>query len=176
MTSRLSQLTDQEIEAELDSLTYCAYLLTLSPALAMSVVRAAIDARLEVTGTEHDLLRRTVELSLRELQRVSPAGWDGESSAFEVALYGQLVMSDSKSFGEWKKDMSGNPIFLLDATSRIAFVLHNMLGFRVKEAAGMVRISEKEYRVHLRKAYMRLLSFEASPDFRGDVLSQTALA
>jgi hypothetical protein len=176
MTSQLSKITDQKVEAELDSLAYCAYLLTLNPGLAMSVVRAAIDARLEEASTQPDLLRLTVELSLRQLKRESPVGWDGQSSAYEVALYGHLEESDSKPFREWKKDMSSNPIFLLDATSRIAFVLHNMLGFKVKEAAGMLQISEKEYRLQLRKAYMRLLSLQASPDLAGDVLGQTALA
>jgi hypothetical protein len=176
MTTQLSQITDQKVEAELDSLTYCAYLLTLNPALAMSVVRAAIDAGLEEASTQPGLLRRTVELSLRQLKREFPVGWDGESSAYEMALYGHPEVSDSKPFLEWKKDMIGNPIFLLDATSRIAFVLHNMLGYKVKEAAGMVQISEKEYRVQLRKAYMQLLSLQVSPDLAGDVLGQTALA
>jgi hypothetical protein len=176
MTTQLSQITDQKIAAELDSLTYCAYLLTLNPALAMSVVRAAIDSGLEESSTQPGLLRRTIELSLRQLKREFPVGWDGESSAYEMALYGHSEVSDSKPFLEWEKDMIGNPIFLLDATSRIAFVLHNMLGYKVKEAAGMVQISEKEYRVQLRKAYMQLLSLQVSPDLAGDVLGETALA
>jgi len=51
-----------------------------------------------------------------------------------------------------------------------------MLGYKVKEAAGMVQISEKEYRMQLRKAYMQLLSLQVSPGLAGDVLGQTALA
>jgi hypothetical protein len=176
MTSQFSQITDQKVEAELDSLTYCAYLLTLNPALAMSVVRAVIDACLEEASTQADLLRRTVELSLRQLKRQSPVGWDGESSAYDRFLYGHPEVSDSKPFMEWKKDISGNPIFLLDATSRIAFVLHNMLGYKVKDAAAMTQMTEKEYRVQLRKAYVRLLSLQVSPDLACEVLGQTALA
>jgi hypothetical protein len=105
-----------------------------------------------------------------------PWNGDGESSAYEMALYGHSELSDSKPFLEWKKDMIDNPIVLLDATSRIAFVLHNMFGYKVKEAAGMVQISEKEYRMQLRKAYMQLLSSQVSPGLAGDVLGQTALA
>jgi hypothetical protein len=75
MTSQLSQITDQKVEAELDSLTYCAYLLTLNPALAMSVVRAAIDAGLEDASTQPDLLQRTVELSFGNSRGSFP--WDG---------------------------------------------------------------------------------------------------
>ena len=51
-----------------------------------------------------------------------------------------------------------------------------MLGFKVKEAAGMLQISENEYRLQLRKAYMRLLSLQTSPGLAGEVLGQTALA
>ena len=37
--------------------------------------------------------------------------WDGESSAYEMALYGHSELSDSKPFLEWKKDMIDNRLF-----------------------------------------------------------------
>jgi hypothetical protein len=70
MTPQLSQPADKNIDAELDRLTYSAYLLTLDPGLALSVVMAALDD--SVGKPDANLLRRTVELSLQQLRRVKP--------------------------------------------------------------------------------------------------------
>ena len=47
MTPQISQAPDRPIQSELDRLTYCAYLLTLDPEVAVSVVMTAIDGSLE---------------------------------------------------------------------------------------------------------------------------------
>ena len=51
------------LQAELDRLTCSAYLLTLDPAMAWSVVMAALDWSSEEVAADYDLLRRSVELS-----------------------------------------------------------------------------------------------------------------
>jgi hypothetical protein len=71
MTPQISQTADKHIESELDRLTYSAYLLTLDPGLAVSVVMTAIDGSLEEITTGPDLLERTVELALEQLRRES---------------------------------------------------------------------------------------------------------
>lgn len=87
MTSQLVESGGNGIEPELERLTYSAYLLTLDPGLAVSVVMAALE-RAEKERTASDLLRATVELSLGQLRRESTARLDRESSAFEAVLYG----------------------------------------------------------------------------------------
>ena len=49
MTPQMSQTTDNNLQAELDRLTYSAYLLTLDPGKAFSAVMRAIDGSLEGT-------------------------------------------------------------------------------------------------------------------------------
>ena len=66
MTPQLSQPADKNIDAELDRLTYSAYLLTLDPGLALSLVMAALDDSLG--KPDANLLGRTVELSLQQLR------------------------------------------------------------------------------------------------------------
>ena len=55
MTPQISQAADKHIESEIDRLTYCAYLLTLDPEVAVSVVMTAIDGSLEEITTGPDL-------------------------------------------------------------------------------------------------------------------------
>jgi len=78
MTPQTSQ-TDTNLQAELDRLTYSAYLLTLDPGKAFSAVAKAIDGSLEETNPNSDLLERTIELALEEVLFESGARWDGES-------------------------------------------------------------------------------------------------
>ena len=157
MTPQTSQ-TDTNLQAELDRLTYSAYLLTLDPGKAFSAVERAIDGSLEETTVHSDLLERTVEVALEDVLCESRTSWDGESSAYDVVLYGHSQAINSKAF-QSLQDLNGSPIFLLDATSRIAFVLHHLLGYKIGDAAAKARLTEKQYRAQLRRAYVQLASF-----------------
>ena len=175
MTPQISQATDKQIQSELDRLTYSAYLLTLDPGVAVSVVMTAIDGSLDGTTADHDLLERTVELALERSRRES-AEWDGESSAFDAVLYGHSAAINSPTVRSLK-DLSGNPILLLDSASRIAFVLHHVLGYKLGEAAAKAQVDEAEYRAQLRKAYLRLAAFHfEGEDSGGKFLEEPALA
>src|SRR5437870_986664 len=138
MTPEISQ-SDANLQAELDRLTYSAYLLTLDPGKAFSAVERAIDGSLEETTVDSDLLERTVELALEEVLCESRTKWDGESSAYDVVLYGHSQAIDSKAF-QSLLDLNGSPILLLDSTSRIAFVLHHLLGYKIPDAAAKARL------------------------------------
>jgi hypothetical protein len=89
MTPQMSQ-TDTNLQAELDRLTYSAYLLTLDPGKAFSAVERAIDGSLEETTVHSDLLERTVDLALEDVLCESRTSWDGEASAHDVVLYGHF--------------------------------------------------------------------------------------
>jgi hypothetical protein len=167
MTPQISQAADRHIESELDRLTFSAYLLTLDPGVAVSVVMTAIDGSLEEIATGPDLLERTVELALEQLRRESGTEGDGESSVFDAVLYGHSAAINSPTF-QSLKDLSGNPILMLDSTSRIAFVLHHVLGYKLGEAAAKAQMDETEYRAQLRKAYLRLASFQSEGQVSGD--------
>jgi hypothetical protein len=158
MTPRTSQ-PDTNLQAELDRLTYSAYLLTLDPGKAFSAVERAIDGSLEETTVNSDLLERTVELALEDVRLCeSRTSWDGESSAYDVALYGSPAIH-SKAF-QPLFDLHGSPILLLDSTSRIAFVLHHLLGYKIPDAAAKAGLTEKQYRGQLRRAYLQLASLQ----------------
>jgi hypothetical protein len=160
MAPQISQAADRNIESELDRLTSSAYLLTLDPGVAVSVVMAAIDGSLAEITAGPDSLERTVELALEQLRCESSSEGDGESSVFDAMLYGHSAAINSPTF-QSLKDLSGNPILLLDSTSRIAFVLHHVLGYKLGEAAAKAQMDETEYRAQLRKAYLRLASFHS---------------
>lgn len=157
MTPQVSQTPENNFQAELDQLTYSAYLLTLDPGKAFSAVARAIDGSLEETTVNSDLLERTVELALEDALCESGARWDGESSAYDVVLYGRSAAANSKAF-QSLQDLKDSPILLLDSTSRIAFVLHHLLGFKISDAAEKARLTEKQYRAQLRRAYLQLAS------------------
>ena len=176
MTPQISQAADERIESELDRLTYSAYLLTLDPGVAVSVVMTAIDGSLEEIATGPDLLERTVELALEQLRRESGTEGDGESSAFDAVLYGHSAAVNSPTLQSFE-DLSSNPILLLDSTSRIAFVLHHVLGYQLGESAAKAQMDETEYRAQLRKAYLRLASFHFAGQISGGTfLEEPALA
>jgi len=157
MTPKTCQ-TDTNLQTELDQLTYSAYLLTLDPGKAFSAVARALEGSPEETTPNSALLERTVELALEEVLFESEARWDGESSAYDVLLYGRSAAINSKAF-QSLQDLNGSPILLLDSTSRIAFVLHHLLGFKISDAAAKARLIEKQYRAQLRRAYVQLASF-----------------
>jgi hypothetical protein len=157
MTPKTSQ-TDTNLQTELDQLTYSAYLLTLDPGKAFSAVARALEGSPEETTPNSALLERTVELALEEVLFESEARWDGESSAYNVLLYGRSAAINSKAF-QSLQDLNGSPILLLDSTSRIAFVLHHLLGFKISDAAVKAGLTEKQYRAQLRRAYLQLASF-----------------
>ncbi len=70
-----------------------------------------------------------------------------------------------------------NPILALDFRSRIAFVLHHLLGYEIEDAALLTELSEKEFRAYLRSAYLQLASREVGPDGHlSEILAEPALA
>jgi hypothetical protein len=158
MTPQMIQATEKDLQAVLDQLTYSAYLLTLDPGKAFSAVARALEESPEEATPNSALLERTVELALEEVLCESGARWDGESSAYDVVLYGRPAATNSKAF-QSLQDLKDSPILLLDSTSRIAFVLHHLLGFKISDAAVKARLTEKQYRAQLRRAYLQLASF-----------------
>ena len=176
MTPQLIQHRDNIIDAELDQLTYSAYLLTLDPDLALSVVKTAIDASIEDLASSHDLLRRTIEISLGQLLDASAAS-DRESMALESSLYGDSSFATSKGALSLKERTNDNPILLLDSRARIAFVLAHVLSYSLNEAAAIAQISEKEYLKQLRKAYLQLASLQPGTyAIAANMLGRVALA
>ena len=177
MTPQIIQPGNDCIDVELDQLTYSAYLLTLDPDLALSVVMAAVDTSIEDHASHRDLLRRTIEMSLAQLRLDASAASDRESLAVEALLYGDSSFASSKLADSLKELTNGNPILLLDSGSRIVFVLHHVLGYSVNAASAMAQISEKEYHTQLRKAYLQLASLQLGPyAIVGNMLGQIALA
>ena len=156
MTEQKNQVAT-DLQAELDRLTYSAYLLTLDPGKAFSAVVRAIDGSIEEINDDPSLLGRTVELALEEVLSESGARSDGESSAYDALLYGSSAGINSKAF-QPLQDLKDSPILLLDSSSRIAFVLHHLLGYKISDAAVKARLTEKQYRAQLRRAYLQLAS------------------
>jgi len=175
MTPQRIQQRNNSIESELDQLAYSAYLLTLDPDLALSVVMAAIDTSMEDLASRRDLLRRTIEISLAQL-RPDVSASDRESAAVEALLYSGSSFATSNLVLSLKEQTNGNPILLLDSSARIAFVLHHVLGYSVHAAATMAQISEKEYHTQLRKAYLQLASPQLGAYAIADMRGQIALA
>lgn len=176
MSQQLIEAATSGIEAEVDRLTYSAYLLMLDPNMAFSVVMAAVEGAEEGHDAAPDLLRRTVELSLAQLLREPTAAVDREASAFEAVLYAYSTASPTKRCLSLRETMKGNPIVLLDSGARIAFVLHHVLGYQVREAARMAKVSEKEFRAHLRNAYLQLASFRVGSRTVAGSVVESALA
>jgi hypothetical protein len=177
MTPQLIQPVNNNIDVELDQLTYSAYLLTLDPDLALSLVMAAVDASMGDLTSRDDLLQRTIEMSLAQLRLDASAASDRKSLAVEALLYGDSSFATSKLALSLKEKTNGNPILLLESDARIAFVLHHVLGYSIKGAAAMAQISETEYLTQLRKAYLQLASFQLGAyAIAGNMLGQVALA
>jgi hypothetical protein len=174
MTLQTSQAAEMNLQAELDRLTCSAYLLSLDPAMALSVVMAALDRSSQEVAADYDLLRRSVELSLEQLRLRSRMGWDYESSVYDAVLYADSNSMNAKPFLSLTQDMSGNPIFQLDSSSRVAFVLHHVVGYKIEEVATRAKMSEEEFRAQLRKAYLQLASVHL--DAHSNVLGEAALA
>jgi hypothetical protein len=177
MTQQSARIQEANIEAELDRLTYSAYLLTLDRSLALSVVLTALDWSLEKPIANSALQRRTVELSLRQLQHQFGVDGDSECPLYGAVLYDDSGVANSKRFSSSEEEIIGNPILSLDAGSRIAFVLHHVLGYDIEESAFLADIDEKGFRGQLRSAYVQLAScqlwrFDAHPN---EVLGQSAL-
>lgn len=177
MTPQIIQPGNDSIDAELDQLTYSAYLLTLDPELTLSVVLAAIDTSMEDLASRGDLLRRTIETSLVQLRLDTSAAWDRESSAVATLMYSDSSFAASKLARSLREQTDGNPILFLESGALIAFVLHHVLGYNINVAAAMAQISEKEYHTQLRKAYLQLASLQLGPyAIAGNMLGQIALA
>ena len=175
MAPQIIQPADN-LQAELERLTYSAYLLTLDPGVAVSVVITAIDGSLEHITVDSDLIKRTIELSLQQLPKESITGWDRESSAVDALFYGHFTAIDSRAFRSLK-ELSGNPILRLDSASRIAFVLHHVLRYTIHDAAGKAQVSEKQFRTQLRNAYLQLAAVRLENEFRTNLeVGESALA
>jgi hypothetical protein len=143
------------IETELNQLTYSAYLLTLDLAKAISAVTAAIDGVFGELHPHCDLQRRTVELSLRQLQSEIP--WDREGSPYDLVLHTDSRLACPKRVRSSGEEVNGNPIlFLLDSGARVAFVLHHVLGYNIEQSASLVETDEGRFRAQLRSAYVQL--------------------
>jgi hypothetical protein len=152
---RQSDLDSQtSIEAELDQLTYSAYLLTLDLAKALSAVTAAIDGSLEKLTRHSDLQRRTVELSLRQLQ--SEIAWDREGSPYDVVLHTDPRLECPKRLTSCEEEVNGNPILSLESGARVAFILHHVLGYNIEQSASLIETDERRFRARLRSAYVQL--------------------
>jgi DNA-directed RNA polymerase specialized sigma24 family protein len=162
MTPMSMESANKGVEAELDRLTYSAYLLTLDPGLAMSLVMTAVEDAQEDASSPANLLRRTVELSLQQLRRENTWRLDRESSALEALLYGDVTAVESMRVLSFQEKINGNPIVLLDYAARITFVLHHVLDYQITEAAAMLEMTEKKYRAHLRTAYLQLASLHVA--------------
>lgn len=160
MTPQLIQPGNDAIDIELDQLTYSAYLLTLDPDLAHSVVMAAIDTSMEDLAPRGDMLRRTVEISLAQLRLDTAATSDRESFPLEALLYSDSTLATSQRALCLRRLTNGHPILLLNSGARVAFVLHHVLGYSINVAAAIAQISEKEYHAQLRKAYLQLASLQ----------------
>jgi hypothetical protein len=177
MTPQLIQPANDTIDVELDQLTYSAYLLTLDPDLAFSVVMEAVDRSLEDIVSHDDLLRRTIEISLAQLRLDGPATSNRESMAVAALLHSPSSFVTSKLALLLKEQTDGNPILVLDSGARVAFVLHHVLGYSIHEATAMAQMNEKEYRTQLRKAYLRLASLQLGAyAIAGNMLGQVARA
>ena len=177
MTPQPIRQVNRSLDVELDQLTYSAYLLTLDPDLALSVVMAAIDSSMEDIASHRDLLQRTIEISLAQLRLDTSAISDRESIPLEALLYHDSSLAGSKRALSLKALTNGNPILLLDSDGRIAFVLHHVLGYGINEAAAMAEVAEKEFHTQLRKAYLQLASLQLGPyALTSNMLGQVALA
>ena len=177
MTPQIIQHINDGIDVELDQLTYSAYLLTLDPDLALSLVMAAVDASVEDLASSGNLLWRTIEMSLAQLRLDASAASDRESLAVEALLYSDSSFATSKLALSLKEQTNGNPVLLLDSGERIAFVLHHVLGCSISGAASMAQISESEYHTQLRKAYLQLAALRVGPHaIVGNMLGQIGLA
>jgi DNA-directed RNA polymerase specialized sigma24 family protein len=73
-----------------------------------------------------------------------------------------------------EEERLNNPIFSLDFTARVAFVLHHVLGCDIGEAAGLAEMDEEEFRSHLKYSYVQLAG--SCQFFDSDALAAPALA
>jgi hypothetical protein len=177
MTPQFARTGNNNIDVELDQLTYSAYLLTLDPDLALSVVMAAVDTSTEDHTSRQNLLQRTIEISLAQLRLNGSEASDRQSLAIEALLYSDSSPARSTLTFSLREQMNGNPILLLDSGARIAFVLHHVLRYSINEAATMAQIREKEFRTQLRKAYVQLAALRLGAyAISGDMLGEIALA
>src|SRR5947208_16358818 len=76
MTPEISQ-SDANLQAELDRLTYSAYLLTLDPGKAFSAVPTTFDGSLQENTGNSELLEPTAPPRLAAVRYESRAAWNG---------------------------------------------------------------------------------------------------
>lgn len=110
MTPQLIEPGNNNIDVELDRLAYYAYLLTLDPDLALSVVTAAIDTSMTHLASRHDLLQLAITISLAQFRLEPSAASDRESPAVAGLLFSdsRLVDVNARSLfertDEWQSD------------------------------------------------------------------------
>ena len=115
---------------------------------------SAIDGSLEKLTSHSDLQRRTVELSLCQLQ--SEMAWDGEGSSYDLVVHTDSRLACPKRFTCREEEMNGNPILSLDSGARVAFVLHHVPGYNIEQSASLVETDEGRFRAQLRSVYVQL--------------------
>lgn len=94
----------------------------------------------------------------------------------ETGIEGELErLTHSVYLYGFDEDMN-NPILSLDSGSRIAFLLHHLLGYRIEEAASLAEVSEEEFRANLRSAYLQLLPSRFAHDVCFCAVGDAALA
>src|SRR5215467_12617658 len=125
MARELVQPESSNIDVEIGQLTYYAYLLTLNPDVASSVVMAAVDSS-DSLASRHYLVHRTVAISLAQLRQDASAPSDTESLSVEALLYGDASCATATLIQCLKEQTNSNPILLLDSEARIAFILHHV--------------------------------------------------
>lgn len=118
----------------------------------------ALDWSLEKPVQNSDLKRCTVELSVRHLQNQAAMDANNELPPYDSVLYDDSRMANSKQFSFSEEDMSNKPILALDSGSRIAFVLHHVLGYTIEESALLADMDVKGFGAQLRSAYVQLVS------------------
>lgn len=69
-----------------------------------------------------------------------------------------------------------NPILSLDCSSRIAFLLHHLLGYNIEDAAMLAEMSQEEFCTHLRNAYLQLIPSQLGLDAYLNTAGEPTLA
>jgi DNA-directed RNA polymerase specialized sigma24 family protein len=73
-------------------------------------------------------------------------------------LHADSGLAGAKRVTSLEEEMRGNPIFSLSSGSRVAFVLHHVLGYSLEQSALLVEMNDKTFRAQLRSAYVEMTS------------------
>ncbi len=114
----------------------------------------------------HCLLLNIPDRGIKTMTQVSvqPAIMSVESEIESFTYSAYLLALDEDD----DDDTNSDPILSLDSGSRTAFLLHHVLGYEIEEAALLLEMTETEFRVHLRSAYLQLASAQFAPEVHLD--------